>query len=412
LNEVGERIAGEIADKGAITFARFMDLALYCPIYGYYEKEEDIIGRRGDYYTNVSVGSLFGELLAFQFAEWLQQIQEVRTETSEPDWAGAAGGRSEVMRIVEAGAHRGDLARDILGWLRKHRPGIFDRLEYWIVEPSERSRSRQQRRLCDYGNIVHWAEAMAGATGGALPGFRGILFSNELLDAMPVHLLGWDAKARVWFEWGVTSHAGRLAWTRMFDGALGPAIHQSSACASMSHFELPIEMGLLDTLPDGFTTEVCPAAEEWWRTAARALACGKLLTFDYGLRAEEFFMPERKAGTVRGYHRHQPGNDVLAHPGDQDITAHVNFTAIQTAGESAGLRTDAFLPQAQFLTSIAARMWGEAGSLGEWTPGHTRQFQTLTHPEHLGRPFRVLVQSRICDYRASGAKDTRTEARD
>jgi SAM-dependent MidA family methyltransferase len=105
-------------------------------------------------------------------------------------------------------------------------------------------------------------------------------------------------------------------------------------------------------------------------------------------------MPERKAGTVRGYHHHQPSNNVLAHPGDQDITAHVNFTAIQAAGESAGLSTDAFLSQAQFLTGIAARIWKNEHSFGEWTPERTRQFQTLTHPEHLGRSFRVLVQSR------------------
>ena len=213
MNEVGERIASEIADKGAITFARFMEVALYCPICGYYEKEEDIIGRRGDYYTNVSVGSLFGELLAFQFAEWLEQIHESRPETSRPDPMGAAGGRGEVMRIVEAGAHRGDLARDVLGWLRKHRRGIFDRLEYWIVEPSPGRRNWQQRRLGDYGNIVQWVEGLSGETGRlfagsqvpSAAGVRGIIFSNELLDAMPVHLVGWDAKSRVWFEWGVTS---------------------------------------------------------------------------------------------------------------------------------------------------------------------------------------------------------------
>jgi SAM-dependent MidA family methyltransferase len=402
LNEVGERIAGEIADKGAITFARFMDVALYCPNCGYYEKEEDIIGRRGDYYTNVSVGSLFGELLAYQFAEWLQQIQESRTEVSGSDSAGTARGRGEGMRIVEAGAHRGDLARDVLGWMRKYRPGLFDRLEYWIVEPSDRRRNWQRERLRDYGDIVHWAKEMAGASSGSLPGshapgaagVRGIIFSNELLDAMPMHLVGWDAKSRVWFEWGVTAQAGRLVWTRMFDGAPGTTIQQSSAGASTFHFELPVESALLDALPDGFTTEVCPAAEEWWRAAASALACGKLLTFDYGLTAEEYFMPERKAGTVRGYHRHQPGNEVLAHPGDQDITAHVNFTALRAAGESAGLSTDSFLPQAQFLTGVAARIWTDEVSFGDWTPERTRQFQTLTHPEHLGRSFRVLVQSR------------------
>ena len=178
------------------------------------------------------------------------------------------------------------------------------------------------------------------------------------------------------------------------DGGPGDSDQQSRAPLPISHFQLPIGDGLLEVLPDGFTTELCPAAEQWWRTAALALGCGKLLTFDYGLSAEEFFMPERKDGTARGYHHHRLSSDVLAHPGEQDITAHVNFTAIQTAGESAGLRTDAFLTQAQFLTSIAARMWKDEASFGDWTPERTRQFQTLTHPEHLGRSFRVLVQSR------------------
>jgi SAM-dependent MidA family methyltransferase len=119
LNQAAEVIAGEIADKGAIPFARFMELALYCPIYGYYEREKDIIGRRGDYYTSVSVGSLFGELLAFQFAEWLAESQALS----------AAGAGAGVMQIVEAGAHGGRLARDLLAWIQEHRPALFQRLE-------------------------------------------------------------------------------------------------------------------------------------------------------------------------------------------------------------------------------------------------------------------------------------------
>jgi SAM-dependent MidA family methyltransferase len=120
-----------------------------------------------------------------------------------------------------------------------------------------------------------------------------------------------------------------------------------------------------------------------------------LVTLDYGLTADELFVPERKEGTARAYCHHQSSWDVLAQPGEQDITAHLNFTAIQTAGESAGLRTDAFLTQAQFLTGIAGRVWEGGASFGEWTRARTRQFQTLTHPEHLGRSFRVLVQSRL-----------------
>lgn len=358
-----------------------MELALYCPNCGYYEREEDIIGRRGDYYTSVSVGSLFGELLAFQFAEWLQQ---------------------DGTRIVEAGVHGGDLARDILEWMREHRPGLYARLEYWIVEPSEARQRWQRRKLADYGNKVRWVKGLEGLSGSTSPqppgsrpaGLRGIVFSNEFFDAMPVHRLGWDAKARAWFEWGVTLQAGRFVWSRVPHGASGHSHQEPSAAFPPLHFQLSTANGLLDTLPDGFTVELCPPAEQWWREAAMALGYGKLLAIDYGLKAEEFFRPERKEGTVRSYHRHRSSGDVLSCPGEQDITAHVNFTAIRTAGELAGLETEAFLTQAQLLTGIAARTWEVEGVFGKWTAERIRQFQTLTHPEHLGRPFRALVQSR------------------
>src|SRR5207245_4088656 len=110
--------------------------------------------------------------------------------------------------------------------------------------------------------------------------------------------------------------------------------------------------------------------------------------------AEDFFVPERKEGTSRAYYQHRLSSDALAHPGEQDLTAHVNFSALQAAGEAAGLKTEALLTQGQFLTEIAARIWERGAGFGEWSPERTRQFQTLTHPEHLGRPFRVLVQSR------------------
>jgi SAM-dependent MidA family methyltransferase len=206
--------------------------------------------------------------------------------------------------------------------------------------------------------------------------------------------LGWDAKARAWFEWGVTLHAGRFVWSRIPHGASGHSRQEPIAAFPPFHFQLSTANELLDTLPDGFTVEFCPAAELWWHEGAMALGYGKLLAIDYGLTAEEFFRPERKEGTVRSYHRHRSSGDVLAFPGEQDITAHVNFTAITTAGESAGLKTDAFLTQAQLLTGIAARTWEDEGAFGKWTAERIRQFQTLTHPEHLGRPFRALVQSR------------------
>jgi SAM-dependent MidA family methyltransferase len=117
------------------------------------------------------------------------------------------------------------------------------------------------------------------------------------------------------------------------------------------------------------------------------------MTIDYGLTAEELILPERSRGTLRAYFRHHASDDVLANVGEQDLTAHVNFPAIQSAGESAGLRPEIFQTQSQFLTQVLEKTLKD-DSFGKWTPARTRQFQTLTHPEHLGRAFRVLVQAR------------------
>jgi SAM-dependent MidA family methyltransferase len=282
---------------------------------------------------------------------------------------------------VEAGAHRGELAGDILRWLREWRGDLYERLEYCIVEPSERRLGWQQGTLAEFTSKLRWVNALGAletdGTRDAPHNASRIIFSNELLDAMPVHRLGWNAKERTWFEWAITFEDGRFVWTRMpgpRDIVPGPS---------------PLDA----VLPDGFTCEVSTAAVEWWREAARVLRVGWLLTFDYGFTSEENFVPERQGGTLRGYFRHMPAAEVLANPGEQDITAHVDFSAIQQVGESVGLRTEAFVTQAQFLTGIAAKILSRAVRFGDWTPERTRQFQTLTHPEHLGRAFRVLVQT-------------------
>jgi SAM-dependent MidA family methyltransferase len=147
-------------------------------------------------------------------------------------------------------------------------------------------------------------------------------------------------------------------------------------------------------LPDRFAIEVCPAADEWWARAAGLLQRGKLLAIDYGLTADESITPERSGGTLRGYLRHGATGDLLANPGEQDLTAHVNFSRLGQIGESAGLATEGLFSQEEFLTRIAAPVLQGAQTLGPWTAQRTRQFQTLTHPAHLGRAFRVLVQSR------------------
>jgi SAM-dependent MidA family methyltransferase len=364
-------ICEEIRKSGSISFARFMELALYCPETGYYEGNKDKIGRGGDFVTSVSAGSLFGELLAFQIAEWLQELP-----AHDPNRARHAGGGDGGPAIVEAGAHDGRLAGDILAWLELNRPSVFERLHYMLVEPSARRREWQREILERFGSRVRWCESLRSLV---RPGFAGILLCNELLDAFPVRRFGWDAVGKHWFEWGVGLEGEGLQWRRMD--------------APVPGSEIPCPPELEPVLPDNFIIETSPAAETWWREAAGQLVSGKLLAIDYGYSAQEMISPARTGGTLRAYCRHQVTHDLLAEPGEQDLTAHVNFTAIQTAGVAAGLRTLAFCSQPQFLTQIV-RQAVASGCFAPMSPKQVRQFQTLTHPEHLGRAFRVLVQGR------------------
>ena len=260
--EIGAVLRAEIAKEATISFAKFMELALYCPKIGYYERREARIGRKGDYYTSVSVGKRFGELLAWQFAEWLAGTL-------------ALPGR---VQLVEGGAHDGQLAADILGWLRAKQPALCERLEYWIIDPSEERQKWQRERLEDFAGKVRWFRYFA-----ELPRqVEGVIFSNELLDSMPVQRFAWDAKGEVWFEWGVGWDGTKFVSKRM--AADGQIIRQAFP-------ELSPELEAV--LPDGFVIEVSQAGANRWRAAAERLGTGKLVTIDYGLKAEEFLLPER-----------------------------------------------------------------------------------------------------------------------
>lgn len=353
-------IAAEIQQQGVISFARFMALALYHPEFGYYERNHPQTGRAGDFYTSVSVGSLFGELLGFCFA---------RTLASLPG----------VVHLVESGAHDGQLAHDILSYLEQFQPSLFERVRYCILEPSTRRRENQQARLQKFAGRVDWRSAWEQFS------YRGVCFSNELLDAMPVHLFRWSADERTWREWGVGEENG--------ERVLKPIPVGAENQAAMALLPL-VPDALAAILPDGFATEVSPATLAWWENAAAALEEGMLITADYGLEQADYLRPERKAGTLRGFSRHHLTGDLLAAPGQQDITAHVNFTLLAQAGERQGLQTSALLQQGSFLKQILEQVESSPGQFPSWTPSRTRQLATLMHPEHLGRAFRVLAQTR------------------
>ncbi len=363
MPDLASIVRRELKEAGEISFHRFMELALYCPKIGYYERGNGILGKEGDFVTSVSTGSLFGQFLAFQFTSWCEDF-------------------SGLVQWVEAGAHDGKLATDILSVVREGAPEVFERVRYVIIEPSERRQSWQRERLDGFGEKVSWVGSLKELS---QDGIRGVLFSNELLDAFPVHRLGWDAIGKRWFEWGVGSSGERFEWQRMRGGSRDWSLELGAA-----GFDIPPELAAV--LPDGFVLEISPEAGAWWREAAEVLHLGRLMTVDYGLLAEQFLMPERRSGTLRSYRRHSVGTDLLSSPGEQDLTAHINFSQLIRAGEKAGLKTESLTSQSEFFAGLAQRMWSSSAAP---SASKVRQFQSLTHPEHLGRAFRVLVQSRL-----------------
>jgi SAM-dependent MidA family methyltransferase len=373
-------IQQEADRRGFISFARFMEQALYAPALGYYEHAGKPIGRRGDFFTSASVGPLFGELLACHFTGLLRQLAADRPV------------------LVEAGAHDGGLALDILTTLRNSNPELLEQLEYWLIEPSPTRQGWQQETLNAFRQRVRWFQSwtelssFCDTTGHRL---TGIVFANELLDAFPVHRLRWNRSEHGWKELCVRRDQDELAWVETPPGEEIITYRDRVEALEFDEANCPlwprVPEPLLKALPDGFTIEVCPAALDWWEQAAQVLGQGWLITFDYGLSAGEFFAPHRHEGTVRGYHQHQLVNELLASPGQQDLTAHVNFSAVELVGKAAGLTTESFRTQGEFLTRVLKDFWPlETRPL---TAEQVRQFQTLTHPQHLGRSFRVLVQS-------------------
>lgn len=372
MHKLTQSIAEEIVATGPITFARFMERALYDPIGGYYSQPKRPLGKRGDFYTSVSVGKVFGELLACQCARWLEA------------WPG--GSENPAFTVLEAGAHDGQLAADILHWLRQWRPQLFRSIRYTIVEPLPARTQAQQERLAEFQGQMDWRQDLPPP--GSLD---GVIISNELLDAFPVHRISWSARDRIWWEWGVAWREEQFAWERLGPWT-GPDPFESLSTSE------GVEAGEMETLrgvlPEGYFVEMGLAARNWWQAAAQALRRGWLCALDYGFdHPLDQWRPERLAGTLRAYREHRVCSEILADPGAQDLTAHVDFVALKAIGERVGLRSNPIVGQAQFLAQIMAAQPG-TGWAADWTPAQCRQVQTLIHPDHLGRAFRVLIQQR------------------
>jgi len=339
-------ITDEITARGPLPFPEFMALALYHPEHGYYARDPRQVGRDGDFFTSVSVGPLFGRILARRFTRWWQE-----------------NGRPPAWRIIEAGAHDGTLAADILAGIQAAAPDAFSALHYVIAESLPRLQAAQRAKLAPWENVTFLSSADELAA-APLP---GIAFGNEVLDALPFEIIGRSGGA--WHEY----HVGLDGEKFVMIG--GPAyLH-----------------GPEGDFPDGYRTEIRRNYGGFFQPLLHGLQHGLLLWFDYGYDHETYYHPDRITGTIRTFSKHRAGEDPLHAPGEEDITAHVDFTAAADAATALGCQVPPVRSQSSWLTEAARDLL--LSMEGRPDPSFLRQFQTLTHPGQLGARFHVLEMS-------------------
>ena len=329
-----------VAAGGSITFARFMELALYHPQFGYYmtaarsksapcqsevgravPARHPRIGKDGDYFTSVSVGPLLGRILARQFQQW------------------------GVAEVLEFGGHRGQLRNDILA--------AAPTLNYRSVE-----------------------------VGDPLPDqITGCVFSNEFLDALPVHRVCGDQEIYV---------AERAA--RPFMAAESPANGRDARSTIFQEVLGPLSDPRLPRLPDGYRSEINLRALDWLTDIARRLTHGFVLTIDYGFERAEYFSPHHAAGHLQCYYRHTKSGHPYLHIGDQDLTAHVDFTALIEHGQSLGLEPVLLTDQARYLLQVGEAEIADivTRTAGQHSPERNAVHQLLHST--MGQTFKVLIQ--------------------
>ena len=345
-------------DGGWVPFAKYMDLAMFAPGLGYYSAGAAKIGAAGDFTTAPEMTTLFGATLAKQVAQVL----------------GAIGGD-----VLEFGAGSGKLARDLLRGLRKL--GCEPR-RYLILEPSPDLRERQmallKKEIPEFSSRLCWIDRMP-------ENFCGAMIANEVLDAMPIDLISWQADGV--YERGVAVSNGEFIWRnrKLESGAL--LVHAQSV-----------------RVASGYASEIHRAGAAFVRSVGDALKHGVALLIDYGFLDHEYYHADRSTGTLMCHYRHRAHTDPFFMPGAQDITAHVNFSAMIDAARGAGLEIEGYTTQAKFL--IAS---GITDQLSQIDPSDAAQYlplanqaQRLLSPAEMGELFKVLAIGRGIDFSLLG----------
>lgn len=395
MTEIESIIREEIRRAGPLTFARYIELALYHPTLGYYAgggSGREPVGWAGDFFTSGDVSPLWGWAIARQLHQMWQLM-----------------GRPERFDVIEPGAGRGLLAVSIWRYAVALDADWATALRYTLLDraPADSPlRAARQRRLADElaripapADGVRWLSDLAEVTGGRERAITGCVVSNELVDALPVHV--------------VEAREGALAEVYVAIAEDGERlVERLGAPSSLRVAEYFDRYGVpWRGYPDGWRAEVCLAAEDWMGEVAGALGRGFVLTIDYGDTARRLYTPDRRRGTLMSYARHQLSERPLAAPGAQDITAHVNFTALARAGRAGGLRVAGLTTQAALLTalgvreeaeSLSARLFPHADSERHTDRGQAEYLRraalrnaiaTLLNPHGLGG-FRALILQR------------------
>lgn len=308
ITNCSEQIIKRVSENGAISNRDFMEICLYDRQFGYYTTLKPIVGNDGDFYTSCTVSPVFGIIIA-------KQLEEMWSIMGKPQFT-----------IVEYGAGTGALCKSILYHLSKNEE-MYAKLRYCIIEKSAAMRQKEMELLQEK---VEWIDSIQEITG-----FQGCVLSNELLDNFAVHRVVMQDELMevfVGFEDG-------------FFEELRPA--------GLVLKEYLAELGV--ELPNGYHTEINLQALDWLTEIAAAMERGYLLTIDYGYISREIYKPSRSQGTMVCYHRHQVNELIYQHIGEQDITCHVNFSALSHWGTKNGMNECGFTTQGQFLMALGFR---------------------------------------------------------
>lgn len=361
--ELAELILKRIRTRGDITFDSFMESALYEPDLGYYTSPGRKVGAEGDFYTSMNVHSAFGRLIAREIGRFFELL-----------------GSPASFTVAEAGAGGGQLAQDILDAAAEENQALYAALTYRLIEKEPSLKEAQAARLERHAGHLAWSTPEELADGEL--SFTGCIISNELFDAMPVHLVEMT-------ESGLKE---------VFVSADGDGFREKLLAPSTSELENYLRRFEVRLMP-GQRAEINLAAPAWIASAADALERGFVLTVDYGYLAEELYTPQRRNGTLLCYYKHSTNEDPYRQVGEQDITTHINFSALIEAGNEAGLVSAWYGEQYRFLLGVGLieeLMKLEAQAKDEQESlKHRLAIKKLMLPEGgMGDTFKVLIQAK------------------